>query len=967
MHQEFNATRNVYVNKDSQGKTRELLHFDKPVVSEAHTPQLIAFDYLKTYGDLLGISLEQLNNLSASPSQTITDDPIEYRLLDEKQVSNNAVTVAFHQTDLGLPVWQAGVAINMKTKPMSVLSATSTLHHDLKVDKPSAAAIKRLQSLDKETLSRVLGLAKLKDNKRATAELKIESNRLLIYRYESAKRLPQTEIKKLNTSRDFKQEFSHLDPTLPLPSVPEEIKEGMHYVSAQINFSLPLSNLPILHWIAIVEAQTLTVLYLRAFVADVNGFAFQSDPVTSNGGPLPTSNNTALNPVRTSILLSGLNPPASGTQSLVGNFVAIQDVELPTIAPPTEPSGNDFNFDARTDNFAAVNAYYHCDRFFRMMQDDLGFNITNYFGGTTFPTPVDHRGRYGSTDGIEINAHCVGTSGGNGIDHTSFMLADTNDTSNPLGLACDFRVALHELAGHGTLYNHVNSPNFGFSHSAGDSVAVILNDPGSQAADRFQSFPWMYSIVSRRHDRDPASGWGYGGSIALNPFDSILDRGGYNNEQILSTTLFRLYRSLGGDSGDINAKQFASRYTVYLILRAIASLTPATNPSNASGFATALMTADLVDWTSAGQVGGAYGKVIRWAFEKQGLYQPMGTPTPNNNLGSPPAIDVYIDDGRSGEYQYQGNFWSNQNIWNRVLNDGGTTHQDPIVNQTNYAYVKIKNRGSQTATNVIVQGYHANPSIGLNYPNDWQIMTTPALAVANVPPNNSGEITVGPFEWTPTHIGHECIFMIVSCPGDASNASNIAAGDSIPEWRLVPNDNNIGQRNVAPVAGGGQLEGLVASFERLPILLKNPGLTRARMIVQASLPAFLIERGWKMNFINPGGDAFTLGPGETAQIHLRLAPGKNFTTEDVRSAKDKTIHVMGYADGILLGGMSYQMDPNLKKPSRMPDGKDTIGKCADAAKDLLDCLKEQKMKKVRIRKINLDIEFEDDDTCCKDD
>ena len=41
------------------------------------------------------------------------------------------------------------------------------------------------------------------------------------------------------------------------------------------------------------------------------------------------------------------------------------------------------------------------------------------------------------------------------------------------------------------------------------------------------------------------------------------------------------------------------------------------------------------------------------------------------------------------------------------------------------------------------------------------------------------------------------MFMVVSANGDASNISNLTAGDSMPEWRLVPNDNNIGQRNVS--------------------------------------------------------------------------------------------------------------------------------------------------------------------------
>ena len=59
---------------------------------------------------------------------------------------------------------------------------------------------------------------------------------------------------------------------------------------------------------------------------------------------------------------------------------------------------------------------------------------------------------------------------------------------------------LHELGGHGILWDHVDSPNFGFAHSAGDSIAAILNDPDTQisGADRFITFPWVN--IGRRHD-----------------------------------------------------------------------------------------------------------------------------------------------------------------------------------------------------------------------------------------------------------------------------------------------------------------------------------------------------------------------------------------------------------------------------------------------------------------------------------
>jgi zinc metalloprotease ZmpB len=973
MFQEFSKARKVYINRDAQGVARELLHFDSPVAIQAASSNLIAAEYLRMYGDLFGITPAQLNNVGSRPSQTLTDDSVEYRLLKELSTSERTTTVALDQTDFGIPVWHAGVGVNIRLNPTRVVSSVSTLLPGLKVEKPTSNAVKRLQELNETELTKVLGLSKatpVRGRGPTTKSLKIESRSLVIYRYQAAKRVA---AQQLDTKAPKQEAFAPVYPTLPLPAVPDAIREGGDYVSAAINFSLPyLPSLPELHWVAIVEASTLTVLYLRAFIENVNGEFFQSDPITSNGGPLPIgSTDTTLDPVRVSQSLPGLNPPVAGTQSLVGQFVQVVDVEPPTIAPPTEPSATPFNFESRTDNFSAVNAYFHCDRFFRLLQS-LGFDISTYFGLTTFPASIDHRGSITTTNGLEVNAHCVGNAGGAGMKYTSFMLADVSNTTTPLGIADDYRVALHELAGHCTLWNHVNSPNYGFSHSSGDSVAAILNDPGSQATDRFQSFPWMYQYVARRHDRDPTTpttsggqtlDWGWGGNVAIAPFGP-LDGGGYNNEQILSTTLFRAYRSLGGDSTDptLNTQNFAAQYMTYLIIKNIAGLTPSTNPANASAYATDLITTDLADWTAGGQAGGANGKVIRWAFEKQGLYQPSGTPTPNLNVGSPPAIDVYIDDGRGGEYQYQPNWYSNQSIWNRLAADGGTTHQDPVVNQTNYAYVNIKNRGSQDATGIIVQGFHAIPAIGLEYPNDWEIMTTPAAAGANVPANNGGTVTVGPFEWTPTHIGHECMFMIVTADGDASNASNIQAGDSIPEWRLVPNDNNIGQRNVAPVAGGGGLQGLMASFEKSPIRVKNPGSQRAKMTIVATLPPFLVEKGWRITL--PTGSEFPLGPKESVEVVPKLIPGKDFTVAEVLSAGDLTIHVTGYADGILVGGMAYALDPSLKGPASAKPCEVVSKEREGVAKELLDLfsLDDERIKRVRLRKVVVEIDFEDD--CC---
>ena len=109
--------------------------------------------------------------------------------------------------------------------------------------------------------------------------------------------------------------------------------------------------------------------------------------------------------------------------------------------------------------------------------------------------------------------------------------------------------------------------------------------------------------------------WAWGGPNDLN---------GYESEQILSTSLFRFYRSTGGDSPSVNMRRLAARYSTYLIVRGIGSLatSPITATPMATIFATALQTADISTTSFEGQPGGAYAKVMRWAFEKQGMYHP---------------------------------------------------------------------------------------------------------------------------------------------------------------------------------------------------------------------------------------------------------------------------------------------------------------------------------------------------------
>ena len=794
----------VNIVQDGEGHARHLTYRTGLAVA-GRTPQEVAENFLKAQADTFAMPQRAMESLHVRAAIAPIAEAQSLRFESEKRLMDSTV-VSYTQTMFGLPVYQAGVSVVIHQPDNRVKAAASTLHYDIAIQPPSAAL-----TANPADAAATGGYDELVRRAIPAAEsMRINRTRLLVYRYDAAKRVH-------SHGGPGKRGFGPETPTLPLPPVPESIRDGQHYIVVEALFSLALTSWGMLNWQAFIEPDTAAVLFLRALVDGATGMVFDRDPITTTGNlaNLPSAVSAVLDAIRDNISLVNLGATTGGQQSLSGTYVELANNNL--FPPPTEGTPFNFAYVSRTSNFAAANAYYHCDRFFGMIED-LGFGHTTYFSGTAFPVPIDHLG-----SSNDVNARCNGNALNNGIGSVVFDLADTGDTAHPIGIAADWRVVLHEFAGHGTLWNHVDSPNFGFSHSAGDSVAAIFNDPHSNAPDRFVSFPWMVNVVDRRHDRTPAAGWGWGGDIASHPFDNTLDPGGYNNEQILSTTHFRLYRSIGGDSADAARREFAAQSVVYLILRAIAQLTPSTNAQDALAWEQQLETADAGTWTSvspAGSyVGGAYHKVIRWAFEKQGLFQASGAQP--NDEGAPPAVDVYIDDGRHGEYVFQPNYWSCADIWNRLVADGGGVHQEPMVGQTNFAYARIKNRGTQPATNVVVKGFHHKAGGSLDYPDDFLPMTPPPVNAANLAAGDNVGVVVGPFQWTPSQAGNECMLFSVSATGDASNIDGTITG-TISDWRLVPNDNNIAERTVHPLSAGWSSSGAWVPGQTINLVDSTP-------------------------------------------------------------------------------------------------------------------------------------------------
>jgi hypothetical protein len=1012
MKENYRSDLKAHVLTDEANRVRAIRHTQEYWESPTGGGLMTAVRYLRDFSDVYEIPTKKLDRLETKVSfLEPREQDEEYRLSEERRQFDSE-TFGFYQTHLNVPVWRAGLKVTVKQGPSRVVRSEDTTQSGVDAKMPSTEAIDRYRKVftgsNMATVERraVEAHADLKaavsakaaeieaeregeafvrtmfsfknDSEDKRTSLRLIRGRFWIYRYDAAARLPEDEepsgpvVKEQPAAENRRRHKKsggeapggHVPRPFEVPDVDPKIKDGAYYMVGEITFEVSVGRDRMV-WRALLELETNSILYLRPMVAYVNGYVYEEDPITKTGTTTPTSasNNATLNPHRDNVVLQNLDAPVGGTRFLSGSFAEVTQVEGPNVPPPTEPAGTNFYYDVRTNNFASVSGYFHVDRIFRTMQD-LGFDVGTYMSHTVFPIPVDIR----CFD--VVNAHCVGDGMG-GIGHAGYGIMDTSIAGDPLGRACDPRVHLHEVLGHGILYEAVDSPNMGFTHSAGDSLSLIYFDPDSQCKGvdgtplgkpgdlRFTYVPW-HPTLNRRCDRNVAAGWAWNGSR---------DDGGYGSEEILATTLFNFYRSIGGDHSNLGRRQFASRMAMYLIMRTIGDLTPATNPQYARDFAAALMATDALNWTSEGVFGGAYHKVIRWTFEKQGEYQtPLvttGSPADGaiTTAGNPPDIDVYINDGRAGEYQFQEMHWHTTTIWNRRAADGIDAHQEPELGSTNYAYVKIKNRGTQQAQNVVVYGYHTKPGAGLNWPGDFDAFATASINVGTLNPNNTEEKIVGPFEWTPNinAYGHDCMLMVVKADGDASNVDNFTAGETIPEWRLVPNDNNIGQRNVIPVAGAGGEQGLMAALNGVSFFVGNPNPRRGKMTFNVTLPSLLSRLGWRLEIVGIG-DGFTLASGAKREVFIKLHPGKPFTRDAVEATKDRDIRINVLANDNLVGGMTYRLDPDLSRPwnADRPKGKG----CLDEAQRLADCLGiKQQIGQVCVKEIVVSLKVKKDDCC----
>lgn len=83
------------------------------------------------------------------------------------------------------------------------------------------------------------------------------------------------------------------------------------------------------------------------------------------------------------------------------------------------------------------------------------------------------------------------------------------------------------------------------------------------------------------------------------------------------------------------------------------------------------------------------------------------------------------------------------------------------------------------------------------------------------------------------------------------------------------------------------------------------------MEVRGVLADFLATRGWAVRFDNLGGGSFALGPRDARLIRPHLVSGQDFSAGDIASGGVVTVRLLLLADGIVVGGLTYVLDPAL--------------------------------------------------------
>lgn len=231
-------------------------------------------------------------------------------------------------------------------------------------------------------------------------------------------------------------------------------------------------------------------------------------------------------------------------------------------------------------------------------------------------------------------------------------------------------------------------------------------------------------------------------------------------------------------------------------------------------------------------------------------------------------------------------------------------HENPEFGQTNYVFITVRNRGTQTGPYARVFLYWANASTGLSWPIDWNQLGS-ATAV-NVPAG--GSTVVGPIPWDPIATGHFCLYarMITHNEPIVSESADINANTQLSNQIIWKNTTVVDilavQPEVSFIVRNPRFKAATFNlvFAEPREQLRDPFLNRGEVIVDLGKPLY---KRWqkskgKQHGISPvAGTTFRLiNPRRAEILGLPMNAREEFTVRMRFSARE------------LPPGASYRID-----------------------------------------------------------
>ncbi len=177
------AKRKSVEKPDSSGPVRHLNHNAFPVEARGVSLLQAAINYLKDNAEYYHLSMDDIEKMVLQLEGKWVEEGSSFRFETQKEIMD-LMTFVFVQTYSGLPVWEAGISVSIDRKKNRILSSLSSAYDDIEVSTVDRAKLEK--EIEVPALLQALGTEK--ETKSRKSEIKILSERLLVYQFLANKR-----------------------------------------------------------------------------------------------------------------------------------------------------------------------------------------------------------------------------------------------------------------------------------------------------------------------------------------------------------------------------------------------------------------------------------------------------------------------------------------------------------------------------------------------------------------------------------------------------------------------------------------------------------------------------------------------------------------------------------------------------------------------------------------------------------